>query len=120
MRDKLQYWDRTRDAPPDKLKGHEYVTIADDCPPKVTRRVRAAIVKHKRVFNEKLGRLPLPVKGGVVKVQLKESGNRSVAQVPNGGMAPSGKSSNVGLTTSWQSGNTNFHHTASGDRGSIL
>jgi hypothetical protein len=36
VRDKLQaYWDQTYDAPPNSLKGHEYVTIADDCPPKV-------------------------------------------------------------------------------------
>ena len=73
VRDKLQtYWDWTRDAPPDDLEGHKYMIIADDYQAKVTRRVHAAIEKHKCMFNKGLSRLPLPVKEGVVKVQLKE------------------------------------------------
>ena len=37
------------------------------------RRVGAAIKKHKRVFDEGLGGLPLPVSGGEVSIKLKDN-----------------------------------------------
>jgi len=72
VRDKLQtYYDRTRNEPAKELKGHEAVIIVEDCPPKVKQRVQAKVIKHKRVFNEGLGGMPLAVKGGEVTIQLK-------------------------------------------------
>ena len=89
VRDKLQtYWDRTRNAKASKLKGHEWVVIAKDVPTLIAKRVKTAVVKHKRVFNEGLGGLPLAVKGGVVTAHLKDDAKPQRCPAPKWGHGP--------------------------------
>ena len=72
VRDKLQtYWTRTKDMPAKELKDHTTVHIASDVPAPVTKRVKTAIVRCKKVFDEGLGGLPLAVAGGMVSIKLK-------------------------------------------------
>ena len=74
VRDKLHtYWERTKDLPPKELKNHSTVFITPDAPESVQNRVRAGIKQHKRVFDDGLGGLPLPVAGGVVRIKLKDN-----------------------------------------------
>ena len=63
--DKLHtYWEQTKDLPPKPLKDHTTVMLDPDTPKPVATRVRPGIIEHKRIFDEELGGLPLPVAGG--------------------------------------------------------
>ena len=71
-RNKLRlYWERTREIP-DKIQGGiEAIKIDDRCPIGIRKRVLAAIQKHRRVFEEGIGKMPLAVAGGLVHLGLK-------------------------------------------------
>ena len=89
VRDKLQtYWTRTKDAPKKELKDHTTVHIAADVPEKVTKRVRTAIVKCKKIFDDGLGGLPLAVVGGVVDIKLKPNYKAVRCPEPRWGHGP--------------------------------
>ena len=74
VRDRLYtYYERTKDLP-DKVPGnHSTVVIDKTVPAAETKRVYDAIIKHKRVFDEGLGGLPLAVSGGEVHITLKDN-----------------------------------------------
>jgi hypothetical protein len=73
MRKRLQtYWAKNKDKPAKKLKGHEAVIIDPDTPKPVAKRVRNAVHRCRKVFDEGLGSLPLPVHGGEVHIRLKD------------------------------------------------
>ena len=89
VQDKLQtYWDHMHDAKASELKGHEWVVIVKDVPTLIAKRVKTAVVKHKRMFDEGLGGLPLAVKGGVVTAHLKDDAKPQRCPAPKWGHGP--------------------------------
>lgn len=92
VRDKLNmYWECTKDLPEKELKDHTSVSIHEDTPPAVAKRVRGAIYRYRDVFDKGLGGLPLAVAGGKVHIKLKPNATPVRCPEPKWGHGPKRK-----------------------------